>query len=43
MDEYFIYDCFLLFVKFGKKYLYDEVKVLFLEFIKNFFKEFVDN
>lgn len=43
MDEYFTYDRFLPLAKSGKKYPYDEAKALFLESIKNFPKEFVDN
>lgn len=43
MDEYFTYDRFLPLAKSGKKYPYDEAKTLFLESIKNFPKEFVDN
>ncbi|WP_264229608.1 oligoendopeptidase F [Acholeplasma laidlawii] len=43
MDEYFTYDRFLPLAKSGKKYPYNEAKALFLESIKNFPKEFVDN
>ncbi|MFA7417322.1 MAG: oligoendopeptidase F [Acholeplasma sp.] len=43
LDEYFTYDRFLPLAKSGKKYPYDEAKTLFLEAIKDFPKEFLDN
>lgn len=43
LDEYFTYDRFLPLAKSGKKYPYEEAKALFLESIKAFPKEFVDN
>jgi len=43
LDEYFTYDRFLPLAKSGKKYPYEAAKALFLESIKAFPKEFVDN
>jgi oligoendopeptidase F len=43
LDEYFTYDRFLPLAKSGKKYPYEAAKSLFLESIKTFPKEFVDN
>ena len=43
LDEYFTYDRLLPLAKSGKKYPYAEAKALFLESIKDFPKDFVDN
>jgi len=43
LDAYFTYDRFLPLAKSDKKYPYEEAKTLFLESIKDFPKDFVEN